>query len=135
MAVATGFSNYEQVIPAQALLTATVAVIGAGVIGTGTAWHLAEQGHSVLIADPSLADPIPESSSGRSEWDDSLLGSADGPCLPPIQRTRLETGQRSMALWPGIERLNHPETPLQLQTPLIQLASRRSQASTGGITP
>ena len=37
--------------------------------------------------------------------------------------------QRSMALWPGwVERLNHPETPLQLQTPLIQLASSADEA-------
>ena len=32
--------------------------------------------------------------------------------------------QRSMELWPQwVERLNHPDTPLQLDSPLIQLAS------------
>ena len=38
--------------------------------------------------------------------------------------------QRSMALWPSwCERLNHPETPLELQTPLIQLASHADEAA------
>ena len=37
--------------------------------------------------------------------------------------------QRSMKLWPAwVEQLNHPESPLQLETPLIQLAGSAEEA-------
>ena len=37
--------------------------------------------------------------------------------------------QRSMTLWPSwVEQLNHPESPLHLETPLIQLASCAEEA-------
>ena len=37
--------------------------------------------------------------------------------------------QRSMTLWPAwVEQLNHPESPLQLDTPLIQLAGSAEEA-------
>ncbi len=37
--------------------------------------------------------------------------------------------QRSMALWPAwVEQLNHPESPLHLETPLIQLAGSAEEA-------
>ena len=37
--------------------------------------------------------------------------------------------QRSMALWPAwVEQLNHPESPLALETPLIQLAGSAEEA-------
>ena len=106
-------------------------MIGAGVVGTGTAWHLAEQGHQVLIADPSLADPVPESSTGRDlNGTTASLGVLMGHAFRRSSGRAWRLRQRSMALWPGwIKRLNHPETPLQLQTPLIQLAGSADEAA------
>ena len=105
-------------------------MIGAGVVGTGTAWHLAEQGHQVLIADPSLADPIPESSDDRDlNGTTASLGVLMGHAFRRSSGRAWRLRQRSMALWPGwVKRLNHAETPLQLQTPLIQLASSGDEA-------
>ncbi|QNI74995.1 FAD-binding oxidoreductase [Synechococcus sp. NOUM97013] len=106
-------------------------MIGAGVVGTGTAWHLAEQGHQVLIADPSLADPVPESSTGRDlNGTTASLGVLMGHAFRRSSGRAWRLRQRSMALWPGwIKRLNHPDTPLQLQTPLIQLVGSADEAA------
>ena len=101
-------------------------MIGAGAVGAGTAWHLARQGHDVTLIDPSLDAPIQRSNS----HDQALNGTAAslGVLMGNVFRRsggrawRLR--QRSMELWPQwVERLNHPDTPLQLDSPLIQLAS------------
>ena len=101
-------------------------MIGAGAVGAGTAWHLARQGHNVTLIDPSLDAPIQR----RSSHDQPLNGTAASLGVLMGNVFRRSSGrawrlrQRSMELWPQwVERLNHPDTPLQLDTPLIQLAS------------
>ena len=101
-------------------------MIGAGAVGAGTAWHLARQGHNVTLIDPSLDAPI-QRSNGH---DQALNGTAASLGVLMGNVFRRSSGrawrlrQRSMELWPQwVEKLNHPDTPLQLDTPLIQLAS------------
>ena len=101
-------------------------MIGAGAVGAGTAWHLARQGHNVTLIDPSLDAPIQRSNS----HDQALNGTAASLGVLMGNVFRRSSGrawrlrQRSMELWPQwVERLNHPDTPLQLDSPLIQLAS------------
>ena len=101
-------------------------MIGAGAVGAGTAWHLARQGHDVTLIDPSLDAPLQRSNS----HDQALNGTAASLGVLMGNVFRRSSGrawrlrQRSMELWPQwVERLNHPESPLQLDTPLIQLAS------------
>ena len=100
-------------------------MIGAGAVGAGTAWHLARQGHNVTLIDPSLDAPIQ-----RINSDQTLNGTAASLGVLMGNVFRRSSGrawrlrQRSMELWPQwVERLNHPDTPLQLDYPLIQLAS------------
>ena len=43
-AVAAGFEAYSDVIPSRGSeLTQSVAIVGAGAVGLGTAWHLASR--------------------------------------------------------------------------------------------
>lgn len=43
------------IVPPEAPAAGSVLVVGAGIIGLGTTWQLAEQGHSVTLVDPALA--------------------------------------------------------------------------------
>lgn len=106
-------------------------MIGAGAVGAGTAWHLARQGHTVTLIDPSLDAPIQRS----NDRDQSLNGTTASLGVLMGNVFRRSSGrawrlrQRSMDLWPQwVERLNHPDTPLQLHSPLIQLASDPMEA-------
>ena len=105
-------------------------MIGAGVTGTGTAWHLAEQGHSVLLADALLAQRIPSKPADRDlNGSTASLGVLMGHAFRRSSGRAWRLRQRSMALWPAwVEQLNHPESPLQLETPLIQLAGSAEEA-------
>ncbi|WP_255476068.1 FAD-binding oxidoreductase [Synechococcus sp. BIOS-E4-1] len=104
--------------------------MGAGVTGTGTAWHLAGQGHKVLLADPLLARPIPSKPADRDlNGSTASLGVLMGHAFRRSSGRAWRLRQRSMTLWPSwVEQLNHPESPLQLETPLIQLASDAEEA-------
>ena len=90
VAVATGFSNYSKVIPAQALeLTASIAIIGAGIVGTATSWHLRRLRICSGSADV-CGIAVPQASNQRS-----LNGKPQRPrrsdelCLSPFQRPGL----------------------------------------------
>tara|TARA_B100001063_G_scaffold246210_1_gene284484 strand:- start:1572 stop:2645 length:1074 start_codon:yes stop_codon:yes gene_type:complete len=100
------------------------------VTGTGTAWQLAEQGHSVLIADPLLAQPIPDKPADRDlNGSTASLGVLMGHAFRRSSGRAWRLRQRSMTLWPSwVEQLNHPESPLHLETPLIQLAGSAEEA-------
>ena len=101
-------------------------MIGAGVVGAGTAWHLARQGHGVTLIDPSLDGPLQRSNSHGQTLNgtDASLGVLMGNVFRRSSGRAWRLRQRSMELWPEwVERLNHPESPLRLDTPLIQLAS------------
>ena len=101
-------------------------MIGAGAVGAGTAWHLARQGHNVTLIDPSLDAPIQRRISRIQAINGTTasLGVLMGNVFRRSSGRAWRLRQRSMELWPQwVERLNHPDTPLQLDTPLIQLAS------------
>ena len=101
-------------------------MIGAGAVGAGTAWHLAHQGHTVTLIDPSLDAPIQRSNSRRPILNGTTasLGVLMGNVFRRSSGRAWRLRQRSMELWPQwVERLNHADTPLQLDSPLIQLAS------------
>ena len=101
-------------------------MIGAGAVGAGTAWHLARQGHNVSLIDPSLEAPIQRKNSLDQVLNGTTasLGVLMGHVFRRSSGRAWRLRQRSMELWPQwVERLNHPDTPLQLDSPLIQLAS------------
>ena len=101
-------------------------MIGAGAVGAGTAWHLARQGHSVTLIDPSLDAPIQRSNSHEQALNGTAasLGVLMGNVFRRSSGRAWRLRQRSMELWPQwVGKLNHPDTPLQLDSPLIQLAS------------
>jgi D-amino-acid oxidase len=101
-------------------------VIGAGAVGAGTAWHLACEGHNVTLIDPSLDAPI-QRNNGRNQalnGTTASLGVLMGNVFRRSSGRAWRLRQRSMDLWPQwVKRLNHPASPLQLDSPLIQLAS------------
>lgn len=105
-------------------------MIGAGVVGTSVAWHLQCLGHHALLVDPSLASDVPEESSQR--WlngSTASLGVLMGHAFRRSSGRGWRLRQRSMALWPDwVAELNHPSTPLALETPLVQLAGSHEEA-------
>ena len=106
-------------------------MIGAGAVGAGTAWHLACQGHRVTLIDPCLAESINHKNSHHEPLNgtDASLGVLMGHIFRRSSGRAWRLRQRSMELWPKwVEKLNHPETPLHLDTPLIQLASGPEEA-------
>ncbi|ABI47216.1 FAD-binding oxidoreductase [Synechococcus sp. CC9311] len=101
-------------------------MIGAGAVGAGTAWHLARQGHNVTLIDPSLDAAIQRSNSRGQALNGTTasLGVLMGNVFRRSSGRAWRLRQRSMELWPQwVERLNHPDTPLELDSPLIQMAS------------
>ncbi len=59
-------------------------VVGAGIIGRSAAWHLAEQGHSVTMVDPALADHPNVDALSRAQ-----------PNTPPPALERLTSGSQA----------------------------------------
>ena len=101
-------------------------MIGAGAVGAGTAWHLARQGHNVTLIDPSLGAAIQRSNNLGQPLNGTTasLGVLMGNVFRRSSGRAWRLRQRSMELWPQwVEGLNHPDTPLQLDSPLIQMAS------------
>ena len=101
-------------------------MIGAGAVGAGTAWHLARQGHNVTLIDPSVDAPIQRSNGHQQALNGTAasLGVLMGNVFRRSSGRAWRLRQRSMELWPQwVEKLHHPDTPLQLDSPLIQLAS------------
>lgn len=80
--------------------------------------------------DPLLKDPIPATPRDRSlNGSTASLGVLMGHAFRRSSGRAWRLRQRSMALWPSwVEQLNHSESPLQLETPLIQLAGSAEEA-------
>ncbi len=106
----------------------TVAIIGAGAVGAGTAWYLAKHGHQVMLIDPKLGQPI--NRSGTLPGTTASLGVLMGHVFRRSSGRAWRLRQHSMALWPEwIAELSSKENPLELNTPLIQLASSETEAT------
>jgi len=83
-----------------------------------------------VLADPSLATPIPDTPADRHlNGSTASLGVLMGHAFRRSSGRAWRLRQRSMALWPAwVEELNRPESPLDLETPLIQLAGSAEEA-------
>ncbi len=107
-------------------------MIGAGAVGAGCAWRLAREGFEVTLIDPGLRIPPsrqPESggpASTRKGLHGTMasLGILMGLVFRRSSGRAWRLRQRSMELWPEwAEELNRPESPLQLETSLVQMAA------------
>ena len=83
-----------------------------------------------MLADPLLAQPIPDKPTDRDlNGSTASLGVLMGHAFRRSSGRAWRLRQRSMTLWPAwVEQLNHPESPLQLETPLIQLAGSAEES-------
>ena len=99
-----------------------IAVIGSGVIGTTSAWHLAELGYEVVIISPDLNKKVnySENLSGTN----ASLGVLMGYVFKRSSGRSWRLRKRSMQLWPEwLNRLSTDEIPLKIHTPLVVIAS------------
>ena len=99
-------------------------MIGAGAIGLGTAWHLAQRGHDVSVYDPRLKASVHRRGSAI---DLSGTSASLGVLMGHVFRRRSGRGwrlrRRSMELWPqwiGALQAHQPELKLHLD--LLQVA-------------
>ncbi|MGB1775224.1 MAG: NAD(P)/FAD-dependent oxidoreductase [Synechococcus sp.] len=105
-------------------MSRSVAVVGAGAVGLGTAWLLAEQGHDVLVVDPRLNQRIERVDRGSGLTGTSAsLGVLMGHVFRRSSGRGWRMRQRSMALWPQwIQALKAWEPALTLHQGLVQVA-------------
>ena len=84
----------------------------------------------MLLTDPLLTVPVPGHPADRHlNGSTASLGVLMGHAFRRSSGRAWRLRQRSMALWPTwVEQLNHPESPLHLETPLIQLAGNTEEA-------
>tara|TARA_B100000029_G_scaffold484957_1_gene537760 strand:+ start:9885 stop:11018 length:1134 start_codon:yes stop_codon:yes gene_type:complete len=115
-------------INSNAPLTKQVAVIGGGVIGRITAWHLASFGYEIVLIDPSINQPINrlQALNGTSASLGILMGNVFRRSHGRSWRLR----RRSMELWDEwISKLSTPKMSLEIQRPLVLLARSKKEAS------
>ncbi len=113
----------QRIPKARKMLTKEIAIIGGGVIGTTTAFYLSKQGHNVEIIDPELNQPL--LTNNALTGSKASLGVIMGNTFRRASGRSWRLRQRSMQLWPNlIANINNSNNDLQLERPLIQLASR-----------
>ena len=105
-------------------------MIGAGAIGLGTAWHLANQGQIVSVYDPRLNQSVDREGSAR---DISGTSASLGVLMGHVFRRSSGRGwrlrRRSMELWPQwIESLQAHQPDLKLHLGLLQIAEDEQAA-------
>ena len=104
-----------------------IVVIGGGAIGSMTAWHLARNGHQVLLIDPLLKNRFTQTEPLNGST--ASLGVLMGNIFRRSSGRSWRLRRRSIKLWrQWISLLNTPQTPLKLESPLVQLASSESEA-------
>ena len=99
-------------------------MIGAGAIGLGTAWHLAQRGHDVSVNDPRLNQPVLRQVSGSGlNGTSASLGVLMGHVFRRNSGRGWRLRRRSMELWPQwIETLQAHQPGLKLHQGLLQIA-------------
>ncbi len=120
-------THYQEISPINSFCQ-SIAVIGGGAIGTGTAWYLAKLGHEIIIIDPQIDKTIhrEENCSGST----ASLGVLMGYTFHRASGRAWKLRKRSMELWPSwISQLSRPNLPLQLDKPLIKLARSEKEAA------
>ena len=105
-------------------------MIGAGAIGLGTAWHLAQQGHDVSVYDPRLNQSIDrEGSANDLSGTSASLGVLMGHVFRRSSGRGWRLRRRSMELWPQwIESLQTHQPDLKLHLGLLQIAKDEQAA-------
>ena len=103
-----------------------IIVIGAGVVGSTTAWYLASLGHNVAIIDQNLNKPIDYTS--NLSGTDASLGVLMGYVCKRSSGRNWQLRKRSMELWPvWVKELTSNQSPLTINTPFIQLANSEKE--------
>ncbi|MDA9740294.1 FAD-binding oxidoreductase [Synechococcus sp. AH-736-M20] len=105
-------------------------MIGAGAIGLGTAWHLAQQGHDVSVYDPRLNQSVDrEGSANDLSGTSASLGVLMGHVFRRSSGRSWRLRRRSMELWPQwIETLQAHQPDLKLYPGLLQIAEDEQAA-------
>ena len=105
-------------------------MIGAGAIGLGTAWHLAQQGHDVSVYDPRLNQSVDrEGSANDLSGTSASLGVLMGHVFRRSSGRGWRLRRRSMELWPQwIETLQAHQPELKLHPGLLQIAEDEQAA-------
>ena len=87
-----------------------------------------------MLLDPCLASAVPKASSQRRlNGSTASLGVLMGHAFRRSSGRGWRLRQLSMALWPSwVSQLDHPTSPLSLQTPLVQLAASEDEAEREG---
>ena len=109
-------------------------MIGAGAIGLGTAWHLAQQGHDVSVYDPRLNQSVDrEGSANDLSGTSASLGVLMGHVFRRSSGRGWRLRRRSMELWPQwIETLQAHQPDLKLHPGLLQIAEDEQAAEADG---
>ena len=105
-------------------------MIGAGAIGLGTSWHLAQQGHDVFVYDPRLNQAIDREGSAKDlSGTSASLGVLMGHVFRRSSGRGWRLRRRSMELWPQwIETLQAHQPDLKLHPGLLQIAENEQAA-------
>ena len=105
-------------------------MIGAGAIGLGTAWYLAQQGHDVSVYDPCLNQAVDrEGSANDLSGTSASLGVLMGHVFRRSSGRGWRLRRRSMELWPQwIETLQAHQPDLKLHPGLLQIAEDEQAA-------
>ena len=110
-------------------LTRKIVVIGGGVIGNSTAWHLSNLGHEVILVDP-LCDLCDKKNTNIRTLNGTTasLGVLMGNIYSKHSGRGWKLRTRSMELWPlWISKLKLFEKELIIQKPLIKLAESEAE--------
>ena len=105
-------------------------MIGAGAIGLGTAWYLAQQGHDVSVYDPCLNQVVDrEGSANDLSGTSASLGVLMGHVFRRSSGRGWRLRRRSIELWPHwIETLQAHQPDLKLHPGLLQIAEDEQAA-------
>ena len=104
-----------------------IAVIGGGVIGNSTAWHLAKLGHEIIHFDP-MQDNI-RNSSKKLSGTEASLGVLMGEIYTKFSGRGFRLRQISMEMWPEwISALKKYNNQLSIKRPLVKIANSKLEA-------
>ena len=111
-------------------MTIKITIIGGGVIGLSTAWKIArlKLDINIQLVDPNISQRV--NTNTTLNGTNASLGVLMGNIFRKSEGRGWELRQQSMKLWKHwIKELNTPKTPLEIKTPLIQLATSEKEAT------
>ncbi len=103
-----------------------ITVIGSGIAGISTAFHLAMLGYNITIIDPKVTTNV--NRQGSLNGTEASLGILMGNVFRRSKGRSWLLRKRSLELWPNwISELKKYNNNIRLETPLLQLASSEEQ--------